>query len=294
MDIIVTSRDQDPADFNANYIDSININEGYEIALKSIFHAPVYNITTANNRFSVAKSNDHGTEIMLNLSIAHFEIPAGFYESRCEIMAAMHKAISDTISGLQIGFGSTNPHDREILDYAPVFSVDNGTITLDMVNPKKNASRDRTLAALHGRELEYKYFVIDPAVYIDSSLMPVLGYCNKKKILLPKLEVDDMMFTNSSTAGFLYSNIVGNTMIDQTQSRLLATIPMSSKAGYSYFEFQNPTYRSLSVHSIADMTFVITDVQGNIFQMDNVYLRRRNFSEWILPTILNLHIRKRL
>ena len=74
MDIVVTSRDQDPADFNANYIDSININEGYEIALKSIYHAPVYNITTANNRFSVAKSNDHGTEIMLNLSIAHFEI----------------------------------------------------------------------------------------------------------------------------------------------------------------------------------------------------------------------------
>ena len=205
-------------------------------------------------------------------------------------MAAMHKAVSDTIDGLQIGFGSTYPHDRAIFNYAPVFSVDNGIITLNMDNPKKNTSKDRTLAALHGRE--YKFFVIDPAVYIDSSLLPVLGYCHKKKILLPKLEVDDMMFTNSSTAGFLYSNIVGNTMIDQTQSRLLATVPMNSKAGYSYFEFQNPTYRSLSVHSIADMTFVITDVQGTIIQMDNVYLRRRNFSEWILPTILNLHIRK--
>ena len=291
MDIVVTSRDQSPSDFHANYIDSININDGYEIALKSLFHAPVYNITTANNRFSIAKSND-GSDNPLNLTIAHFEIPSGFYESRCEIMAAMHKAVSDTVTGFHTSFGSTNPHDRSILNTAPTFSVDNGTITLDMVNPKKNSARDRTMAALHGRES--KFFVIDPAVYIDSSLMPVLGYCHKKKIVLPKLQVDDMMFTNSSKAGFIYSNIVGNTMIDQTQSRLLATIPMKSKAGYSYFEFKNPTYRSLSVHSIADMTFVITDVQGNIFQMDNVYLKRRDFSEWVLPTILNLHIRKRM
>ena len=287
MDIVVTSRHQDPANFLANYMNSINLNDGYEIALKSIFHAPIYNITQDNNRFSVAKSND-GTTDLLGLSIAHFEIPIGFYESRCEIVTAMHKAITDSIDGIQLDFISTNPHDRAILRRAPTIKIDNGSITLDMVNPKKG--RDSTMVAL--RNLEYKYFVIDPAVYIDSSLMPVLGYCQREKTLLPKLEVEDLTFTNSSTAGFLYSNIVGNTMIDQTQSRLLATVPMKSKAGYNFFEFQNPTYRTLSVHSITEMSFVITDVEGSTFKMDNIYLRRRNFSEWILPTVLNLHIRR--
>ena len=212
----------------------------------------------------------------------------GFYESRCEILAEMHKVMSDIISEIQsIGFTSTHPHLRAISIHSPPkFSVDNGIVTLDMVNSKKKTNADGTL--------EWKYFVINPADYIESSLMPVLGYCNKETTMLSKLEVDDMRFTNSSTAGFLYSNIVGNTMIDQTQSRLLATIPMRSKAGYNYFEFQNPSYRLLSVHSITDITFVITDVEGSVFKMDNVHLRRRNFTGSILPTILNLHIRKQL
>lgn len=291
MDIVVTSRDQDPANFLANYMDSINLNGGYEIALKSLFHAPIYNITENHNRFSVAKSNDGtGSTDQLNLTIAHFEIPIGFYESRCEIVTAMHKAMADTIDGIQLAFVSTNPHNRDILNRPPIISIDNGTIILDMANPKKG--RDSTMIAL--RNLEYKYFVIDPAVYIDSSLMNVLGYCQREKTFLPKIEVQDFTFTNSSAAGFLYSNIVGNTMIDQNQSRLLATVPMKSKAGYNFFEFQNPTYRTLSVHSITEMSFVITDVEGATLKMDNIYLRRRNFSEWIFPTILNLHIRKRL
>ena len=290
MEIIITSDNQNPADFVASYNEALDIDTGYEVAIKSIFHAPVYNITTDNNRFSVAKSND-GTDNQLSLSIAHFEIAAGFYESRCEIMAAMYKAIADTVAGIQLGFDSTNPHDRAILNYAPVFSVSNGTLTLDMANPKKNTSRDRTMTALHARE--YKFFVIDPAVYIDSSIFPVLGYCNSTKQFLPKLEVDDLRIDSGETAGFVYSNIVENSLINQNRSRLLAVVPISSRPGHNYIEFKNPVYRPLPMHSITDITCVITDVKGTALQLDNVYMQRKHFKELILPTIITLHLRKR-
>ena len=40
MEIIVTSDNQNPANFVSNFADSINVNDGYEIVVKSIFSPP--------------------------------------------------------------------------------------------------------------------------------------------------------------------------------------------------------------------------------------------------------------
>ena len=291
MEIIISSDEQDPANFNSLYSNAIDLSDGYEIALKSIFHAPVFNITTDNNRFSIAISNDNSPNQM-DVTIVHYEIPLGFYESRCEIVSAMFKSMSDNIHGFELGFISTNPHDRDFVKYKPSIKIENGSIEFNMMNPKspKN-SRDRTLAAVNN--LEFKWIVIDPAVYIDSSIMPILGYGHKTKTLLDKISVEDYKLENSSTAGFLYTDIVGNSMINQKHSRLLAIIPMKSTSGHNYYEFKNPTYRELSVHSFSDLNFFLTDVNGDNLKMDSIYLLRRNYPKYILPTILSLHIRKK-
>ena len=55
MEIVVTSNNQNPANFVSNFVDSINVNNGYEIAVKSIFHPPPYNFTEDNNEFLLSQ-----------------------------------------------------------------------------------------------------------------------------------------------------------------------------------------------------------------------------------------------
>ena len=267
MDIVITSDNQNPVNFFSSYNESIDIDESYEIAMKSIFHAPAFNISSENNRFSIVKQVDDESQV-----ISHFQVKPGFYESRSEIMEAMRQAVAVRMH-------------QTLLVNEPIFIVDKGIATLDMsVNKRKGVTQPG---------VELKFFVIDPAVYMDSSILPVLGYCNSKKQFLDKLEVEDLRIDSGETAGFVYSNIVKNSLINHTQSRLLATVPISSNPGHNYFEFRNPTYRPLSTHSITDITCFITDINGMEIQMDNIYMQRKHFKEFILPTIVNLHIRKR-
>ena len=86
--------------------------------------------------------------------------------------------------------------------------------------------------------------------------------------------------------GFLYSNIVPNSVIDYKKSRLLAILPIESKAGYNHYEVTNRTYYRLSVHSFTDISFVFSNVHGEILEMahtmDGVVM---------FPTIIQLHIK---
>ena len=77
-----------------------------------------------------------------------------------------------------------------------------------------------------------------------------------------KFNANHYTFEAATEAGFLYSNIVDNSMINQQQSRLLTLIPIRSKSGYNYHEFTNPVYGPLSVHSFTDITFALTDVKN--------------------------------
>ena len=53
MDLIITSGAQNPAEFIANFPQSITLNEDYEMAVKSIFTAPYFNFTEENNKFTI-------------------------------------------------------------------------------------------------------------------------------------------------------------------------------------------------------------------------------------------------
>jgi len=71
----------DPAIFHTSFPRSVRLDEGYEIALKSIYHAPVNNLV--HNKFRLHTSNSN-TEL---------ELDSRFYESPSDILLAMHKEI---------------------------------------------------------------------------------------------------------------------------------------------------------------------------------------------------------
>jgi DNA repair ATPase RecN len=90
---------------------------------------------------------------------------------------------------------------------------------------------------------------------------------------------------------FLYSSIVENSLINNKESRLLTTIPITSRRGYNYFQFSQPIYRTISVRQFMDISFQLLDKKGNFFKFnlygDDVTEVNREY-----PTILNLHIRQ--
>ena len=266
--ITITSEDQNPCNFISNFVESVNIADGYEVAVKSIFHAPLYNITSVNNKFTLTTSRRGRDEF------AEFEIPVGFYESTCDIVAAIHKVLSDSVAGEAEVPVRAVP--APLIRVAPTLKIANRSISLTLPgNSKKNPENN-------------VYFLIR-ALHSGAQLLRILGYCSHDKLKVDTIVVADYTLENSCEAGFLYSSIVTNSMINQKQSRLLACLPINSKSGYNFYEVQNPVYQPLSVHSFTDINFALTDVHGEIMLMDTWY---RVYGNADLPTILVLHIRK--
>ena len=263
--ITITSEDQNPCSFISNFVESVNISDGYEVAVKSIFHAPLYNITNDNNQFALTTRRS-GRD-----ALATFEISVGFYESTCDIMGVIHKVLTDAVAGEAQLVTEDVVRTDPLIVVAPTLKINNGIISMTLPgNTKRNPENNL-------------YFLIDNNLYGNSKLLRMLGYCSHKKLKVDTIVVPNYILENTCEAGFLYSSIVTNSKINQKQSRLLACLPINSKSGYNFYEVQNPVYQPLSVHSFTDINFALTNVYGEIMVMDR---------KAALPTILLLHIRK--
>ena len=256
--ITVTSSVQDPCNFVSNFTDTINLNDGYEVAVTRIYHAPIYNVTERNNKFTVIK----GTTV-----VDHY-IPIGYYAGTCDVLGAIFTVLEKS---------------RE------TGTSDHGQPTLIHTKPEflyKSAGESSSLKIVDSGVT----FLVDNARDNDAILLKLLGYCVSAKF--NKININHFTFEVATEAGFLYSNIVDNSMINQQQSRLLALIPIRSKPGYNYHEFTNPVYGPLSVHSFTDITFTLTNVRGGVVRMDHLYSSYWGNTKIMYPTIITLHIRK--
>ena len=273
--ITITSEEQNPCDFISNFVESVNIDAGYEVAVKSVFHAPVHNITEKNNKFTVALIRSE-TE-----TVSYFEIPQGYYENTCDVVATMQKVLADSLKPLDDDDDTDVIRADPLIKVAPTFAITNNVVSLTMVHQEGTK-----------RRREKAYFLFDPKMHGDAQLLRVLGYCSSEKMNLERIEVPQYVIENTIEAGFLYSSIVSNSMINQKQSRLLACLPIASKPGYNYYEVENPIYRPLSVHSFTDIHFALTDVNGEILLMNNIHTSYFGLHNVYMPTILTLHIRR--
>ena len=96
--------------------------------------------------------------------------------------------------------------------------------------------------------------------------------------------------------GFLYCSIVENSLINNEQTRLLCIFPIISKRGYSFYEVNQTIYKTISVLQFSTITFTIVDSQGDLieFSLKGDELTNHKKGRKKYPTLLNLHIRKRL
>ena len=115
----------------------------------------------------------------------------------------------------------------------------------------------------------------------NGGLLEYLGI--KHGFCCNKVEIEYIDYSRHLISGFLYSNIVENNIIDNQNSRLIGIIPISNISGYNHHNFINPIYHIIIVCEIAIVTFVLTDINGDVFETDPN----------ALPSIIQLHIRTR-
>lgn len=253
--ITVTSSNQHPCQFVSNFTDAIALNDGYEVAVTRIFHGPLYNVTEKNNKFSLIRVKE----------IVDYKIPIGFYESTCHILGAIYTVLIESIG---------DESKRTLIKKNPAF--------------RYKASGESSMLNLEDKDVN---FIVDTKRDDDALLLHLLGYSVSARF--NRIDINHFSLESTIEAGFLYSNIVANSIIDQQQSRLLACLPIASRAGYNYHEVQNPIYFPLSVHSFTDIDFAMTNVRGEILEMDNMYSTYWGKSYSVIyPTVLTLHIRK--
>ena len=273
--ITVTSSNQDPCNFVSNFADTINLNDGYEVAVTRIHHAPSYNITETCNTFTLVRSTGNSA------SVSH-SIPVGFYATSTDVLKAIYENLKkhadintpSTSSGTgatQPGFAPSATH----ITVAPNFSYKTSGEASYLEIVQKTSSPDRGTMFKMGEA---------------SPLLKVLGFVIEKKT--HRIDINHYTLHNAKETGFLYSNIVANSMVNQQQSRLLAFVPIQANIGYNFHEVINPVYNPLSVHSFTDLSFTLTNVRGEIIRMDTVQASKEDDQAIRYPTIIALHIRK--
>ena len=187
------------------------------------------------------------TEQITHRSIVECSIPPGFYESTCSLAEAI-----------------------------------NAEIDIKRRERRLPAGANLTAGVLKLSSKELK-FLADPDKY--GKLLNVFGVC-LKNTEAQFLKYDDIRLDNTKEVAFLYSNIVPNSVIDQRKSRLLALLPVQSKAGYNFYEASNLIYHPLSVHSFTDISFLFCNVRGETMEM----VHKVN-EQVVFPIIIQLHIK---
>ena len=276
--ITITSSEQHPCDFVSNFADAINLNDGYEVAVTRIYHAPIYNITEACNTYTL----EHNLQ---NYTPVSHSIPVGFYATSTDVLNAIYTDLkkhvdletpstsSDT-GRSEAGLPSHKPR-ATVITVAPNVTYKSSGEACSLEISQKAMSPDKGVMFKMGEA---------------SPLLKILGYVLEKKT--HRIDINHYTLTNATETGFLYSNIVANSMVNQQQSRLLALVSIQSKIGHNFHEVVNPVYNPLSVHSFTDVGFTLTNVRGEIMRMDTVQSSKEDDEAIKYPTVITLHIRK--
>lgn len=256
--ITITSKDQDASEFVSKFADNLNLEDGYEVGLKAIYHAPVYNLPQEESKFFI---HDAKTDKEY-MAIA----PAGFYENEADLLGMMYIGVEQILAAP--GFVNTDADGNELTKPEIIFI--------------KNTNG-------HGLELRPArrlYFVVGPS----SPIFRHLGYIFPEDTHQDRIIIAGARYKTFHIPGYIYSNCVENSIIDEQQSRLLAIVPLAMKASYNHYIIENPNYIPLATQSLRDVSFAICDVHGK-----NIQFEYKNDNDVVsFPTILCLHLRRRV
>lgn len=235
MDVVISSKGQDPSDFVAKFNQPLNLEKNYEVAVKAIYYGSAYNIPPHKYWFKVV--NGDGAEKM-------YQIEPGYYSNMCEIMFAMYKEMKEAEDVFIRGHGEPFP--------APTIDVSYKyrKVTITFENDQRFQLLD-----------EHK----------NQDLFNLFGYAGadvNDTFKTFSAAFEDKV-PNPIVTGFIFSNIVPNMSVNGEQARMLTTFPIQSNFN-NFYEFSNPTYRPVAVQTrtLLEMNLKITDTHGREVVLD--------------------------
>ena len=112
---------------------------------------------------------------------------------------------------------------------------------------------------------------LKPSLYMHFEQSPLLDFIKAEKKANGTWKVTNGYIPNPEIMGFLYLNIVQNSFINGRKSRVLCVCPFNYKEGYSFFEYNTPTYVPIEVRQFSDISLSILDLNGNFIPFSSEY-----------------------
>ena len=265
----------------------IKLEENVGMAITSIFHGSIHNITSENQKIiyevAIVKIPTDSALIITGpvttIVRESFKIDEGNYSSTLSIVKTIAKKFeksfpyeleegeeedetdTDERGGRNRG-RNRNPR-RVKPDNPPRLEIDESLLDVNKEGFIKITPR-------------YMSIVAD-----ETTPWKMLGFLSSNTVSENiTFQVQNVNYSNTIRPAFLYSNIIENSYINGKLSRNLSTIPLSWKSGWSFYEFKYPVYVSIDVKEFSKILLELRDINAKPIQFDPSF-----------KTILNLHIK---
>ena len=217
------------------------LKEDAEIALTSIFHGQVLNISGDNNKIHFLNIDNLEIEGQIltedagitpdSHNFKTLTIPKGFYHSSYAVCLAIEEQVVNVLN---------LPKRNNPL-----------TVSLD--------KRSNTI------QMQLNNLIIKNE---KDSPWELLGFSDD---LSDTHELKNISFDGQQLPVFVYINVIENSYINGRSSRISTVIPVKTYEGWSYFEPSTPDYCPINVKEFSNILVELRDLNGKFIDFDPAF-----------------------
>ena len=258
--VVVGSNADSPARFSTR-LEPVKLKENVGIAIKSIFHGSINNISVENNKipFTVNLASALGPDEWRN---GELEIDVGNYNSTLAIIKSIALEFEKTFGRAAQSSRRKKPPRSITPKVPPTIEIDESE--MDITGNGFIGIKPKAMHLIFKKDTPWYIFTKEDYVLRDGET----------------LRIKNIDYHKTIQPTFLYSNIVESSYINGKLSRNLSTIPLSMNSGWNFHEFNNPVYVPIDVKEFTNIIIELRDMNGDYIKFDPGF-----------KTIINLHIK---
>ena len=295
--VVVGDNKKDVSKYNTQ-LQPITLEENFGMAITSIHHGSIHNITSNNQEIfyevemEINKEEDKERILIPGVvkykkAKESFKMEEGNYGSTLAILKTIAAIFEEEFPseegdernrGRHRGGGRNRPR---IYREANIMKEKTHSRSIRKIKPDKPLRLEIDESSLDDNNEGFIYVTPKNMKLIVNQNTPwkMMGIASD----IPEnglIEIQNVIYSKTTQPAFLYSNIVENSYINGKLSRLLSIIPLSMKSHWSFYEFNNPVYIPIDVKQFSKIIFELRDINARLIAFDP------NFK-----TIINLHIK---
>ena len=216
------------------YLEPVKLSDNVGLAVTSIFHGEVFNVSSAYNKIHFTTTVRDGAE--RNQKPWVIEIPAGHYTSTFLILNAIHEAFERDEHEKSRDPDSSKPRFEVVLTKGEAITV------------------------------VIKHMEID--LDSDDSPWKIIGIKSTEDF---SKSIKNINYSQNLSPSFLYVNIIENSYINGRLSRILSVVPISMRSHWSYYEFAFPNFVPIEVKEFSKIHIEILDHYGKLVEFNPEY-----------------------